>query len=296
VSNVFPTLRVALEDPHEKVTDNHLAAAIMLLSLKIISPSTFEVPIPWQSHLKLARELFLARKEQMAYPGNHIGAFLGRWLGYLDIMGTLSCRHTEPPLPDYYSLISTCCSVEGLDEFCVDCFTGFTPRTGLFLTKLGKLVHQCDNERFDEMGIWVSNWRPSANVILEAQDLITDQEVLRNRAHASSRHFRESESTDIIVSDKAFYYAGLLHLHRRVLGTSPFSIPVKDALSGLRHALAQIRFGASAEVGTLFPMFTAGCEALDSEQRMEIQERFEILEKTGMKQVSRSITIELYQL
>ncbi|KAF7589984.1 hypothetical protein BBP40_003476 [Aspergillus hancockii] len=290
VSNVFPALRVALEDPHEKVTDNHLAAAIMLLSLKIISPSTFEVPIPWQSHLKLARELFLARKDQMAYPGNRIGAFLGRWLGYLDIMGTLSCRHTEPPLPEYYGLISTCCSVEGFDEFCVDCFTGFAPGTGLFLTKLGKLVHQCDNERFDEMGIWVSGWRPSANVILEAQELITDLEILRNRAHASSRHFRELDSTDIIASDRAFYYAGLLHLHRRVLGTSPFSALVKEAVSGLRNALAQIRPGASAEVGTLFPMFTAGCEALDPKQRMEIQERFEILEKTGMKQLKESFS------
>ncbi|KAB8224954.1 fungal-specific transcription factor domain-containing protein [Aspergillus novoparasiticus] len=288
VSNVFPALRVALEDPHEKVTDNHLATAIMLLSLKIISPSTFEVPIPWQSHLKLARELFLARREQMTYPGNRIGPFLARWLGYLDIMGTLSCRHTEPPLSEYYSLISTCCSAEGLDEYCVDCFSGFTPRTGLFLTKLGKLVHQCDNERFDEMGIWISGWRPSASIILEAQELINELELLRTRAHASSRHFRESGATDIIASDKTFYYAGLLHLHRRVLGTSPFSTPVKEALDGLRAALAQIRFGASAEVGTLFCLFTAGCEAHDPGQRMEIQERFEVLEKTGMKQIQHA--------
>ncbi|OGM45676.1 C6 zinc finger domain protein [Aspergillus bombycis] len=266
VSNVFPALRVALEDPHEKVTDNHLATAIMLLSLKIISPGTFE----------------------MTYPGNRIGPFLARWLGYLDIMGTLSCRHTEPPLSEYYSLISTCCSVEGLDEYCVDCFSGFTPRTGLFLTRLGKLVHQCDNERFDEMGIWISGWRPSADIILQAQELINDLDILRTRAHASSRHFRESGATDIIASDKAFYYAGLLHLHRRVLGTSPFSTPVKDALDGLREALAQIRFGPSAEVGTLFCWFTAGCEAHDPGQRMEIQERFEVLEKTGMKQIQHA--------
>ncbi|KAE8381129.1 fungal-specific transcription factor domain-containing protein [Aspergillus bertholletiae] len=288
VSNVFPALRVALEDPHEKVTDNHLATAIMLLSLKIISPGTFEVPIPWQSHLKLARQLFLARQEQMTYPGNRIGPFLARWLGYLDIMGTLSCRHTEPPLPEYYSLITTCCSVEGFDEYCVDCFSGFTPRTGLFLTKLGKLVHQCDNERFDEMGIWISGWKPSANIILEAQELINDLETLRARAHANSRHFRDSGATDIIAGDKAFYYAGLLHLHRRVLGTSPFSTPVKEALSGLREALTQLRFGASAEVGTVFCLFTAGCETRDPKQRMDIQERFEALEQTGMKQIQHA--------
>ncbi|KAE8151621.1 C6 zinc finger domain protein [Aspergillus avenaceus] len=288
VSNVFPALRMALEDPHKKVTDNHLAAAIMLLSLKIISPSTFEAPIPWQSHLKLARELFLARKVQMAYPGNRVGAFLARWLGYLDLMGTLSCRHTEPPLLDYFTLLSTCCSSEGLDEFCVDCFTGFTPRTGLFLTKLGKLVHQCDNERFDQVGMWLSGWRPSADVVLQAQALIGDLEVLRRRAHAGSKHFRETQSTSIISSDEAFYYAGLLHLHRRVLGTSPFMTPVREALDGLMEALEHIPRGDSVEVGILFPLFTAGCETREPELRYEIQERFEILEKTGMKQIQHA--------
>lgn len=98
VSNVFPTLRIALEDPDQNITDNHLAAAIMLLSLKIISPSTFEVPIPWQSHLKLARDLYLARGVQMAYPGNRVGSFLSRWLEYIDVMGSLSCQDIEPPL------------------------------------------------------------------------------------------------------------------------------------------------------------------------------------------------------
>ena len=56
VRDVFPTLRHALNDPGENVTDSHLATAIMLVSLKIVSPSTFEVPIPWHTHLKLARD------------------------------------------------------------------------------------------------------------------------------------------------------------------------------------------------------------------------------------------------
>ena len=53
VSKVFPTLRMALESSSEDITDSHLATAIMLLSLKIVSPRTFEVPITWKSHLKL---------------------------------------------------------------------------------------------------------------------------------------------------------------------------------------------------------------------------------------------------
>ncbi|KAL4889975.1 fungal-specific transcription factor domain-containing protein [Aspergillus ambiguus] len=286
VSNVFPALRLALEDPHEKVTDSHLAAAIMLLSLKIISPSTFEVPIPWQSHLKLARDLYVARKPQMAYPGNPVGAFLSRWLGYLDIMGTLSCRHSDPPLLDYYSVLNTCCTDEAHNEFSIDCFTGFTPRTGLFLMRLGQLVHQCDNERFDpESGTLRAGWTPSATTVAAAEELITDLGMLHTHAHADKNHFADAEATGIIAMDGAFRYAGFLHLHRRVLDTSPADDRVREAIVALMQALWTIRAWDSVEVAALFPLFTAGCEAQEPEHRRELQERFEVLDGTGMKQI-----------
>lgn len=289
VSNVFPALRLALEDPHKKTTDNHLAAAIMLLSLKIVSPSTFEVPIPWQSHLKLARDLFMARKVQMIYPGSRVGAFLTRWLGYLDIMGTLSCRHSEPPLLAYFSSLNTCCIGEQYDEYCVDCFTGFTPRTGLFLMRLGQLVYQCDNEQFDGTGAFIPGWTPSADIIFEAQTLLADLEVLNMHAHANGKHFQDSMSTDILAMDQAFRHAGLIHLQRRVLGVSTSSTVLKKALDELLKFLVQVRSGSSAEVGAVFPLFTAGCESQDFEQRTEIQARFELLESTGLKQVSNTM-------
>ncbi|PYH99907.1 C6 zinc finger domain protein [Aspergillus ellipticus CBS 707.79] len=291
VSNVFPALRLALEDPHEKVTDNHLATAIMLLSLKIISPSTFEVPIPWQSHLKLARDLFLARKEQIARPANRVGAFLTRWLGYIDLMGALSCRQSGPPLLAYDSVLSACSATGSHDEFCIDCFTGFTPRTGLFLTRLGRLVYQCDNERFDETGAFISDWEPSPDAIFEAETLMADLNTLEEHAHADTAHFQDWGALDFLAIDRAFRYAGLLHLHRRVLNASPYSEDVRSASDELFKAMVDVRRGASAEVGALFPLFTAGCETRDSQQRAEIQERFEILERTGMKQMQNARTL-----
>lgn len=286
VSDVFPALRFALDSPHTSVTDSHLATAIMLLSLKIISPSTFEVPIPWQSHLSLARGLFHAHAEHMAYPGNRIGAFLARWLGYIDIMGTLSCHDSGPPLDMYYSVMNACSTQREHDELSVDCFTGFSPRTGACLIRLGKLVHQCDNECFDEMGIFRLDWRPSVDAILEAKSLIMDFEASRTQVHANDEHYRGSFPTDLLAMDRAFCCSALLHLHRRTLGSSPSSPAVHEAQNGLLNALAQIEPGGSAEVGVLFPLFTAGCEVQDANQRLEIMERFMILETTGMKQVS----------
>ncbi|KAL4866097.1 hypothetical protein BDV12DRAFT_199535 [Aspergillus spectabilis] len=284
VSNVFPSLRVALEDSQERTTDSHLATAVMLLSLKIVSPSTFEVPVPWQSHLKLARDLFLARQGQMAYPDNRVGAFLTRWLGYLDILGSLSCRYHQPPLLAYYSVLSTCSAVEDWDEFAVDCFTGFTPRTGLFLMKLGGLVHQCDNERFDDMGNFLPEWESSSDTVCEAQALVADWEALDARVHAHERHYLDLESSDMIAVDRAFRYAGLIQLHRRVLGDSSCSKAVLNAMSGLMQALTAIRSGSAVEAGILFPIFTAGCELQDPEQKNEFKERLDVLEGTGLKQ------------
>lgn len=295
VSDVFPALRYALDNPHTSITESHLATAVMLLSLKIISPSTFEVPIPWQSHLSLARGLFQAHAEHMVYLGNRIGAFLARWLGYIDIMGTLSCRDGGSPLDMYYSVMNACSTEGGHDEFSVDCFTGFSPRTGACLIRLGKLVHRCDSECFDDMGMFRLDWTASVDMILEAKSLVMEFEALRTQVHVNGRHYRGSP-TDLLAMDRAFCCSALLHLHRRILSSSPFSPAVHEAQSGLLNALARIEPGGSTEVGALFPLFTAGCEVRDAKERMEILERFVILETTGMKQVSQGYTESRYLL
>ncbi|KAJ5675406.1 hypothetical protein N7462_008303 [Penicillium macrosclerotiorum] len=285
VSDVFPTLRVALEASKEEITDGHLATAILLLSLKIVCPGTFEVPIPWQSHLKLARDLFLARSDRIAQPGNRIGAFFARWLGYIDTMGALSCRQAGPPLMLYDSVLAACSRPSNHDEYCVDCFTGFTPRTGVFLLRLAQLVQKCDNERFDEVGNFRPGWHPSADMVMEAQAVLGDLDDLSERAHANPEHHLGVEGDDMMATEEAFRCAGLLHLHRRVLGSSPDSFPVKDALRKLIGALGRMRLGASTEVCSLFPLFTAGCESRDQSQRIRLLNRFLVLEKSGMKQV-----------
>ncbi|KAJ0422182.1 fungal-specific transcription factor domain-containing protein [Aspergillus carlsbadensis] len=285
VRDVFPSLRLALEDSHRKVTDSHLATAIMLLSLEIVSPGAFEVPVPWQTLLKLARDLFLARQGQMTYPGNRVAAFLTRWIGYVDVLGALSCRHHQPPLLEYSTVLGACHADEEWDEFAVDCFTGYTPRTGLFLTQLGGLVHQCDNERFGDMQTFLPEWAPSPDIICRAEALVDDWEMLDVNVHTHDKHYLESESSDMIAVDRAFRYAGLLHLRRRVLGEDSGSEEVLKALNGLMQAVTAIRTGAAMEAGVLFPIFTAGCETRNPKQRVEIKERLEVLEGIGMKQI-----------
>lgn len=283
VRDVFPTLRFALESSHEEITDSHLATAILLLSLKIVSPGTFEVPITWQSHLKLARDLFLARSERISRLGNQIGAFFARWLGYIDTVGALSCRQAGRPLMMYHSVLAACVGSDNYDEFRVDCFTGFSPRTGLLLIRLARLVQECDHERFDELGNFRHDWHLSADRIMEAEAILEELEGLSERVHIDSEHHTGVEGEDMLATEKAFRSAGLIYLHRRVLGTPSDSYPVKEALSQLSDALSNMTLCAS--LCCLLPLFTLAVEATP-DRREELLERFSELEKCGMKQVS----------
>lgn len=294
VRDVFPTLRHALNEPQEKVTDSHLATAIMLLSLKIVSPNTFEVPITWQTHLKLARDLFVARRiHHSARPDNRVAYFLAHWFGYLDIVGSLSCRRSGPPLlqTNYWSTATI--RIDGYEDYDedddtnyrVDCFAGFTPRTGAHLARLAHLTHQCDNERFDEVGNFLSDWTPSEEISQAGQSLLQEMHRTRQRGHVLGTHHSELEDNEMIAIDLAFHWSAVLHIHRRVLGTKTYSSEVQEAVNHLCSAIARIRPGSSTECSVLFPLFTVGCESRDPHQRLEIMTRVMNFETEGLKQV-----------
>lgn len=61
VQDVFPKLRASLASNNNQISNTTLAPAIMMASLEIISPNTFEVPISWQNHLTIARQMIIAR-------------------------------------------------------------------------------------------------------------------------------------------------------------------------------------------------------------------------------------------
>jgi hypothetical protein len=260
----------------------------MLLSLKIVSPSTFEVPITWQSHLKLARDLFIARGvHHMANPGNKVSFLLARWFSYLDTLGSLSCRRSGPPLfnTNCWSPTQPNCVANKDDHYRVDCFAGYTPRTGDHLARLGHLTHRCDNERFDEVGNFLSNWSPTEDVVLAAEALLDDMDRARQRGHVSGTHHTEQENWEMMAIDLAFHWSAVLHIHRRVLGKAAFASEVREAIDQLCSALARIRPGSSTEVSVLFPLFTAGCEIQDPQRRLEVMTRVMNFEAEGLKQV-----------
>ncbi|KAF2092789.1 C6 zinc finger domain-containing protein [Rhizodiscina lignyota] len=294
VQDVFPKLRHALTSTAEQVSTTNLASAIMLASLEIMSPNTFALQISWQNHLTIAREMIFARGgPQSVHKKDKVSYFLSRWFAYLDVLGSLSGSKNDWPLSSNYW------STDGgeiEDDFQIDCLMGFTSRCVSILARIAELAKSCEKERIDVDGNVNHEWRPSGDVVTQAEELKRQLQEGRGHVSKACTHRRanisESEmawdSLEIYATNEAFHWAGLIHLTRRVLGRPASDPEVQNAVREIIGALYKVRRGSTAESCLLFPMFTAGCDALDNGQRGKIMERLRSVEAYGMTHVKKA--------
>ena len=293
VRDVFPSLRRALNNPTGQVSNTNLATAIMLASLQIISPNTFEVEVTWQNHLRTARSMLLARGEAGSVDRkDRVSYFLSRWFAYLDVLGSLSGANNDQPvfIGDYWVDDD---ADEGGYSFQIDCLLGFTSRCISILAQVAELARICDGERINPDGVILDNWRPPDARRAEAERLKLDLQESRTRQYPGCcPHHHDGEedeegrdSVEMEATNAAFHWAGLVHLNRRVLGKKSTDPEVQMAVKEIVNALDRVRKGSTAEACLLFPMFTAGCDALQSDQRNNILGRLLVVEGTGMTHV-----------
>lgn len=304
VRDVFPALRHAIDSPTAPITNANLATAIMLASLEIISPNTFEVPVSWQTHLSLARSMILARGgPQSVQRKDKVSYFLSRWFAYLDVLGSLSGGKNDQPLfggaywaPSAPSSPPSAALEDDEHEFQIDCLMGFTSRCVGILAAIAELARQCDNERIRPDGSVRPDWSPAPAITLAADRLKRDLQEARAHKYRGCPHRRAStarpdsswDSQEMLATNDAFHWAGLVHLHRRVLGKRSDDADVQFAVCQIVAQLGKVRRGGTAEANLLFPMFTAGCDAREGQVRAEILERLRAVEGSGMTQVSFS--------
>ncbi|OHE95791.1 C6 zinc finger protein [Colletotrichum orchidophilum] len=304
VQDIFPALRHALNDREQIISNTSLATAIMLASLEIISPSAFGYDIPWQRHLNLARDLMWRRLADLRRIENGLRedgacAFLWSWFAYLDVLGSLSGGSPDEDSSRFWFLEYAVHS-PGDSQHEIDCIMGFTTRCVQILAQIAELARRCDEQRFELSGHPPQLvWSPSAACLERAQ--LLEQELLYSMAQPSRpcRHINQSQSAEVevegwdnrgevVLLNEAFHWAGLVHLHRRVLAKPPDHEDVKGPVRRIIACLEGIRPGGSAETGFLFPMFTAGCNALEGVQRRKVLERFRSVERNGMTQVHKA--------
>ena len=302
VQDVFPKLRQTLTENPSEISNNTLAAVIMMASLEIIASNTFEVPISWQSHLQMARQMVMARGgPQGVDRQDRVAYFLSRWFAYLDVLGSLSGNKTDTPLGSFYWSSENASADE---EFEIDCLMGLTNRCVGGLAKISELAKQCEPARTDEDGNIKDYWHPSPDVYEQAMRIRHELEegLSDNNIHRGCSHHGDDESdgawdaTEIYATNEMFHWGGLVHLYRRVLGKPATDPEVQNAIREIVELLYKVRRGSSAEACLLFPMFVAGCDAQDEGQREKIMDRLRGVEGFGVTQVSWSSLISKHVL
>lgn len=294
MSDVFPTLSQALGDPSRQITNSNLATAIMLASLQILNPNTFEVSISWQDHLSIARQMITARggansvkrKDKVSY-------FLTRWFAYLDVLGSLSGGKYDQPLfgGNYWAHDHS----DQEEDYQIDCLLGFTSRCVSILANIAELARICDGERIDPAGNIKHDWQPSPETIRQAVKLKNDLIEARQHRYQGCPHRRASTqiedssyAVELVTTNEAFHHAGFIHVNRRILGRPSTDPEVQCAVREIVSALYKVRKGGTAEGCLLFPMFTAGCDAQEDSQKAKILERLQRMEGLGMSHVKKA--------
>ena len=172
----------------------------------------------------------------------------------------------------------------------------------------------------------VREWTPPADIELQARRLEDDLEYARSQAgevasgqfacekgkhnhhhhkHAPHSHhnFIEGNPTDDLDNDELmatnddFHLAASVHLYRRVLNYPSTHAKVQRAVGSIVGAMHKVRHNGDAENCLLFPLFTAGCEAIQKVHRTYTLKRMQAVEKIGMTQVCnffQAILIDTY--
>ncbi|KAG9242974.1 fungal-specific transcription factor domain-containing protein [Calycina marina] len=294
VQDIFPQLRRALNDPTEIISNANLATTIMLASLEIISPKSFGVKIPWQNHLDTARQMIAARggpqRIQAASHGDKVSSFLWSWFAYLDVLGSFSggkVNSSSSWILNYESNTQ--------NEVSIDCILGFTSHCVHILATIAELSRICDGSRIGPDYTIRAEWKPTDEIAAQASTLEADLAASRLYPTRPCTHMQSNgeaayqwDSLEMVATNEAFHWAGLVHLHRRIYGKPSNHPDVQEAVREIFGALYKVRRGSSAEACLLFPMFTAGCDTKDEKQRADILERIKDVERFGMTQVRRA--------
>jgi hypothetical protein len=90
------------------------------------------------------------------------------------------------------------------------------------------------------------------------------------------------------LTHRIFVYAALLHLYRRVQNLPKSHIKPAHAVYMILENLDKLHAESAASILILWPVFSAGCETDDAEQRRKIDERMKKMGRFGMGNVERA--------
>ncbi|RAL14859.1 transcription factor domain-containing protein [Aspergillus homomorphus CBS 101889] len=252
------SLRFTISGCSEKLSTETVATAMALCTNDVCNGNMHV----WRTHLGGVRQLlnaFLLREKPCWVQDSYIQSLV-KWFMTLDLIAGLSGHHGH------------------IDDVC-----GYSLELVPCLTQLSRLVYQ-------------------QHIIAGIQDEISQRTVSQDTNYLEDkiRLLLGSSISDTTLRSKkelalelqythcAFVHAALLHLHRRVQKL-PISHPkVRADVTGIIHAIVNIRPFSAANILILWPVFSAGCETAIHNERAVIQDRMANMQSLGMGNFTRA--------
>ncbi|KAF3388548.1 hypothetical protein F1880_003988 [Penicillium rolfsii] len=242
----------------------------------------------WQTHLRGVLRILVAvlehQRVSLKVMNDPFIQCLVKWFKTMDILAALSgvhgeCIHNPGDGPlDFLSEDTT---------WHVDEISGYSME---LIPILAEVSHLASSIRLSGPGEIAGKENvPSSVTMLQAEELEAKLVQLLDRPVCSETLSRGGGfALELQITHLAFVHSALLHLHRRVQLHPKDHIKVRTDVRNILDALSLIEPQSSMNILILWPIFSAGCETEDIEERDTISARMGNMQKLGMGNFTRA--------
>ena len=182
-----------------------------------------------------------------------------------------------------------------LGDHRIQCFLGVTLRCLLRLTKAAELANEASEEKSAVCNRGSTAWEPSAKIKREAVMLKAELElgVSSRVPHNTCLRPVKNNSELLEEMNRLFQWAALIHLNRRIFGLPTAHPNVQAPVGEILNSIETLNRKNGGNPALLYPLATAGCEALDPGQRQMALEQCRRIELLGHMCVSIPSTLSI---
>lgn len=266
--------------PHVSTTsaDIALVGSLLLCMTELFDGSSQG----WEVHLKGAKRLLSALRRQNGELWTGHYQFLLRLSRFLDSAATTStCR---PPLMD--SEEEEAKALEGIAASPEDDDSAVYGIPKELFHLVDQVNTLAEKRKFRIDAVSEARFREEASLV---EDMLnTWSHHRRNSAASNNTHLTSfssgardaSSSDDVQHATIAYEYALRLRLHQVIEGYNIHDPPVHYAVATILDAVQRIRYGSPLEACLLFPLVMAGGACQTLEQRVVVQDKLMVMERT----------------
>lgn len=252
----------------------------------------------WRVHLAGVKALLDTfaeeeRRKRGAGVVDPFAEYLAKWFAAMDTVARVSGlgeRGIGSFEGGYWALLeSETCEEDAVDEFC-----GYSLKLMPVLARIGELatLRRTQGVGNPREGGPEMQWPANIDCSISAQAEELECKALSILKCAPLRYisnYQEPQRTrELQSTNLPFVNAALLHLHRRVMSLPKHHAKVREDITGILAAIDSIPISSTANILALWPVFSAGCETDDAQERDVINRRMLHMQTLGMGNYKRA--------